>query len=67
MVLEEVFKNTLLDEKEGVHYRWRNVIRSMYQNVISNVKYDQNISDSFQCYLGVRRGESLSPFIVLCT
>ena len=29
MVLEEVFKNTLLDEKEGVHYRWRNVISSM--------------------------------------
>lgn len=27
------------------------------------VKYDNEVSDSFTCLLGVRQGESLSPFL----
>ena len=49
--------------KLGVRGKILNVIKSMYQNVRSKVKFDQKISDSFQCNLGVRQGESLSPFL----
>ena len=35
----------------------------MYQNVKSKVKYDNSISSSFECSLGVRQGECLSPFL----
>ena len=40
-----------------------NVIKSMYQNVKSKVKYNNELSDSFNSYLGVRQGECLSPFL----
>ena len=36
-----------------------NVIKSMYQNVKSKVKYNNELSDSFNSYLGVRQGECL--------
>ena len=49
--------------KLGVRGKILNVIKSMYQNVRSKVKFDQKVSESFQCYLGVRQGESLSPFL----
>ena len=35
----------------------------MYQNVRSRVKHNNNLSDSFECYIGVRQGECLSPFL----
>ena len=35
----------------------------MHENVKSRVKYKIRISEEFKCYLGVRRGESLSPFL----
>lgn len=35
----------------------------MYTNVKSKVKYMNNLSDSFECTLGVRQGECLSPFL----
>lgn len=39
-----------------------NIIRSMYENVKSRVKYNNRLSEEFECYL-VRQGESLSPFL----
>ena len=46
-----------------------NIIRSMYTAVKSRVKscYESKsglvLSNSFECSLGVRQGESLSPFL----
>ena len=40
-----------------------NVIRSMYENVKSRVKYNNELSNDFDSYLGVRQGECLSPFL----
>ena len=34
-----------------------------YENVKSRVKYKNRLSENFECYLGVRQGESLSPFL----
>ena len=35
----------------------------MYENVRSRVKYNNTLSDNFSCFLGVKQGESLSPFL----
>ena len=35
----------------------------MYQNIESRVKSEDNISEEFTCNLGVRQGDSLSPFL----
>ena len=39
------------------------IIKSMYEHVRSRVKYNNTLSDVFSCFLGVRQGESLSPFL----
>ena len=39
------------------------MIRSMYSEVKSRVKYLGRPSEDFHSYLGVRQGESLSPFL----
>ena len=49
--------------KFGVRGKALNIIRSMYENVKSRVKYKNRLSENFECYLGVRQGESLSPFL----
>ncbi len=50
-----------------IHYGVRgnilNVIKSMYSNIKSRIKNMNALSDSFTCNLGVRQGESLSPFL----
>ena len=35
----------------------------MYQNVKSQVRVNGVLSEQFDCHLGVRQGESLSPFL----
>ena len=35
----------------------------MYNSVKSRVKYDNELSNDFDSYLGVRQGECLSPFL----
>ena len=35
----------------------------MYENVRSRVKHNNTLSEDFSCFLGVRQGESLSPFL----
>ena len=49
--------------KLGVRGKILDIIRSMYENVKSKVKYDNSISSRFECSLGVRQGECLSPFL----
>ena len=49
--------------KFGVRGKMLDIIRSMYDNVRSRVKYNNTISEDFECCLGVRQGESLSPFL----
>ena len=39
------------------------IIKSMYNSVKSRVKYCSEISNDFECCLGVRQGECLSPFL----
>ena len=39
------------------------VVKAIYHNIRSRVKYNNCPSDSFSCQLGVRQGECLSPFL----
>jgi hypothetical protein len=50
--------------KCGIRGKLLNVIRSMYRLVKSKViGFDGNLSEVFECILGVRQGECLSPFL----
>ena len=49
--------------KLGINGKILNVIKSMYNNVKSKIKLNNTPSDEFNSYLGVRQGESLSPFL----
>ena len=50
--------------KYGVRGKMLDIIKSMYENVRSRVKYNNTLSDDFSWgFLGVRQGESLSPFL----
>ena len=50
--------------KLGVRGQILKVIKSMYQNIKSKVKCNNELSDEFSCCLGVRQGECLSPFFI---
>ena len=52
-------------DKTGLRGNILNIIRSMYSSVISKIKYQNQISDSFECNMGVRQGECLSLFLFL--
>ena len=51
--------------KLGVRGKILDIIMSIYEQskTTFRVKYDNVLSDSFVCNLGVRQGESLSPFL----
>lgn len=49
--------------KVGVRGKMYKVIKNMYGTVTSRVKGLSQDVDSFECILGVRQGESLSPFL----
>lgn len=49
--------------KLGVRGKLLDIIKSMYVNVKSRVKHGKELSDEFECYLGVRQSECLSPFL----
>ena len=40
-----------------------NIIQSMYTCVKSRIKFLNRLSEDYTCALGVRQGESLSPFL----
>ena len=39
------------------------VLKSIYSHVKSRVRFNNNLGNEFSCFLGVRQGESLSPFL----
>ena len=47
----------------GVHGKLLNVIKSIYSNLKSRVKFDNRVSSDFTCCFGVRQGECLSPIL----
>ena len=47
----------------GVGGKMLNVIKSIYSNLKSRVKFDNRVSSDFTCCLGVRQGECLSPIL----
>ena len=51
--------------KMGIRGKILNIIKSMYSNVKSVVRDPKtfDFTDEFQCTIGVRQGESLSPFL----
>ena len=49
--------------KIGVRGKILNVMRGIYSSVKSRVKYQNELSSEFECHLGVRQGECLSPFL----
>ena len=50
--------------KVGIRGKVINVIRSMYENIKSRVKSDNNLSNDFSCLLGVRQGECLITIFI---
>ena len=49
--------------KIGVRGKMLDIIKSIYNNVKSQVKHNNTLSSSFTCNIGVRQGECLSPFL----
>jgi len=49
--------------KFGVRGKMLDIIKAMYITVRSKVKNNNQLSEDFECFLGVRQGESLSPFL----
>ena len=49
--------------KLGIRGKILDIIRSLYHNVRTRIKYQNTLSEDFSCILGARQGESLSPFI----
>ena len=49
--------------QSGVRGKNLDVVQSMYRNIKSRVKFENVLSDEFSSYIGVRRGECLSPFL----
>ena len=49
--------------QNGVRGKILNVIQSMYSNIKSRIKFNDNLSNEFSSYIGVRQGECLSPFL----
>ena len=47
----------------GVRGKMLNVIKSIYSNLKSRVKFDNHVSSVFTCCLGVRQGQCLSPIL----
>jgi hypothetical protein len=60
VVRENLWYKLLLS---GVSGKMMRVIMDMYKTVSSCVKGGQGVTNSFDCVLGVRQGESLSPFL----
>ncbi len=49
--------------KTGIRGKILNIIKSIYDNLKTRVKCFNDLSEAYECMLGVRQGESLSPFL----
>ena len=53
--------------KFGERGKMLNVIKSMYENVMTRVKFNDELSQTFDSYLGVRQRSVYPLFYSLCT
>ena len=49
--------------RSGINGKLLEIVKSMYNSAKSNVEINGVSSDFFQCSVGVRQGENLSPFL----
>ncbi|MCG8046233.1 MAG: reverse transcriptase family protein, partial [Candidatus Thiodiazotropha endolucinida] len=49
--------------KLGIRGKMLDIIKSIYSSVNSRVKQNNTLSEPFECNIGVRQGECLSPFL----
>ena len=49
--------------KSGIRSDMYDIIKHMYEETTASVKHQGILSDIFECNLGVRQGESISPFL----
>ena len=47
----------------GITGKKLQLIKSLYLNIKSRVKFENKLSDSFSCLLGAQQGDCMSPFI----
>ncbi len=60
---ENYFVYLWLFEKRGINGKVINETRNTYRNIISCVSLNQELSDYFVSYTGVRQRENLSPLL----
>ncbi|MCG8033540.1 MAG: reverse transcriptase family protein, partial [Candidatus Thiodiazotropha taylori] len=53
--------------KLGIRGKMLDIIKSIYSSVNSRVKQNNTLSEPFECNIGVRQGECLSPSCLPCT
>ena len=51
----------------GLRGKMTPIVKSLYTNVKSRVKNNNELGDNFECFLGVRQGDCLSLFIPMNT
>ena len=49
--------------KKGVHIKYINTIKDMYDEVVANVKTCEGITSDFSITIGLHQGSALSPFL----
>ena len=49
--------------KSGIRVNMYDIIKHMYGETTASVKHQGILGDIFECNLGVRQGESISPFL----
>ena len=59
--IEIVYGFNLL--KSGIRGNMYDIIKHMYEETTASVKHQGILGDIFECNLGVRQGESISPFL----
>ena len=65
----KAFDNVVLDNLwyklliVGIREKMITMLQSIYSSVKSRVRGSSSVTKSFECTLGVRQGESLSPFL----
>ena len=62
---DKIDRNIMISKlaKSGVDCQMLNIIKSLYANIKSCVRYENQMSDFFSCQEVLMQGESLSPFL----
>ena len=62
---DKINRNIMISKlpKSGIDCQMLNIIKSLYANIKSCVRYENQMSDFFSCHEGLMQGESLSPFL----